>query len=119
MALFEINKDVKITNPEGQITISVDHRSLVGTESYHIIDIPNNETYYDHEWRNEGSVVIGKAAQFIGKHIIIYSKALNLKDDIAIVAVNYNVNGVICYAHENLKKEDATPSIILTVNFKK
>lgn len=118
MAIFEIEKFVSIENLDSPITISVSHKAIIGTDSYHIIDIPDNDSYYDHEWRNEGSVILGKGSKFVGKNIVIYSKAYNVNPKIDSVVLDYLVNNILCYEHSSAKEVDDTPAIKLTIHFK-
>jgi len=117
MDIIEIEKSVTITDPKAAITIATEHKNVTGTESYHIVDIPDNDNYFDFEWRNEGNAIVGIGSKFIGKQLTIFSKAVNIKKDIKDIKLNYLVNGVVCYAHVNSKAEDPNPAIMLTINF--
>lgn len=117
MAVYELEKTHVVNNPGDQIVIKIDHNNLIGTESYHIIDIPENSSFFDHEWRNEGNVIIGRGHQFIGKAIKVYTKGVNLKADVESIDFNYWVNDSKCYEHSKPKAEDTTPAIILTIKF--
>jgi len=116
MALYEVEKSITITSPEDEINIGVTHAGAIGTESYHIIDIPKNDTFYDHEWANEGAATIGRGAQFMGKHVVLYSKAVPLDNEVDTIPLNYNVNGTVIYEH-NPAVADLSPSIVLTIHF--
>lgn len=117
MDIIEIEKSVTIADPTATVTIATDHTNVIGTESYHIVDIPDNDNYFDFEWSNEGNAIIGIASKFIGKRVIIFSKAVNIKKDVKDIKLNYLVNGDVCYAHVNSKAEEPSPSIMLTISF--
>jgi len=117
MEIIEIEKTLSISDFPNTISISTSHRNFKGTESYHIIDIPENGTYYDHEWRNESKVIIGKPQKFLGKSIQLYSQVLNINPEVEEIQIDYLVNDIVCYEHYNEKKDNPTPSIILTLNF--
>jgi hypothetical protein len=111
MPIFRYTKQIAVSDNDKVILKVVFPDN--GTSAHHIIDTPGPD---DKERLNEFEESLGKGIDLKKERTIISTKAFNLDSKNDFVKVNYLINDEVIF-HVNLKNEDKSPAIKLTLTF--